>query len=531
MKGKTNSYVKLSMPQTFFKNLVSVDWLSMMVKAFDLDFGRMRSEDFVWNERQYGSKQFHHIVDIEYIDQEGAIEPFATFCYEPTLSNWPSDLGSLKLANNVFYCNQNMSWQRLLNVFMNNYKLQVVSISRCDLACDFLYLLNRVSGPKLIERLKTFQWWKCGTVKCCEYYKMPYNIDMPAFANGQESDIQVFLQQGKLQARTESLTFGTMSSDAQVCIYDKTLELMRTETEVELCGEKVKVSAKEYIRDAHKDAGVWNDERHTWRVEIRLRNKATFITDQINGISRGLYIEDLEPANLPTLFHLAAQKYFRLVDATLGGQRQVTAEVLQKYATHKERLPIIDLFRPSTMLLGMSKKKYQKNPTKFTKAVISCLDKTSDEIDKAPSSPIARNLMPNDSKVLREAALILRAIYAGQYADIRDHRKDIYEANFLELYYFFNQGFYVPTRIANLLYSYIFSNRYVSVEFLKGVIQGDKMCNFYQWLRCNCDIVSYYEQMKIPSSDERWVPPVIAPEFQRKDKNLLKTLLYEQHPN
>lgn len=517
------------MPQTFFKNLISVDWLSMMVKAFDLNFASIQQEDYIWNERQYGSKQFHHIVDIEYIDEDGAISPFATFCYEPTLSSWPPDMCSMKLANNVFYCDNKMSWQRRLNVFMNTYRLQVVSISRCDLACDFLYLLNRVSGPKLVEKLKTFQWWKCGTVKCCEFFKMPYTIDQPAFCDDKSSDVQIYLQQGKLQARTESLTFGTMSSDAQVCIYDKTLELMRSETEVDLCGEKIKVSAKEYIRDAHKAAGVWSDERHTWRVEIRLRNKAVFITDQINGMSRPLYIEDLEPANLPTLFHLAAQKYFGLVDATLGGQREVTAEVLSKFSAHKERLPIIDLFRPSTMLLRMSKKKYQKNPTKFTKAVISCLDRTSEEIDKAPSSPIARNLMPDDSRVLREAAMIMRCLYAGQYADIRDRRNDLYETTFRDLYDFFNQGFYVPRRVVNLLYSYIFSTRYVSIEFLQKIVQHDIYCNFYQWLRCNCNIVSYYEQMNIPSSEERWVPPVIAPEYQRKEKNLLNKLLYEQH--
>lgn len=100
---------------------------------------------------------------------------------------------------------------------------------------------------------------------------------------------------------------------------------------------------------------------------------------------------------------------------------------------------------------------------------------------------------------------------------------------FRDLYDFFNQGFYVPRRVVNLLYTYIFSNRYVSVEFLQKIVQHDIYCNFYQWLRCNCNIVSYYEQMNIPSSEERWVPPMIAPEYQRKEKNLLKTILYEQH--
>lgn len=517
------------MPQVFFKNLVSVDWLSMMVKSMDINFAKYHSDMFLWHPRNYGTKQFKNIVDLSFIDEDAVVQPFGLFCYEPTLEQWEVTSGSLKLANSLFYCDYRILWQDLLLQFLTTYQMQVISISRCDLACDFLFLLNRVSGPMLIEKLKSFDWWKCGSVKCCEYYKMPYSIDVPAFADTTQSDMQVFLQQGKLQSRTESLTFGTMSSDAQVCIYDKTLELMRTETDVELFGENVRVSAKEYIRDAHKAAGVYHDKRHTWRVEIRLRNKAAFLIDNKNGIERPLYITDLTPQNLPNLFHLAANKYFRLIDASLGGHRKVTAEVIQKFSAHKNRLPEVDLFRPKTLTLALSKKKYQKNPTRFTKAVISSLEKHSDELSNIKSTPAQRNLMPDDANVLHQAAIILRAIYAGQYADIRDRRIDIYEANFYELYYFFNQGFYMPTKVVELLYKYIFTKSYVSVEFLQKVLQSDTQCNFYQWVRCNCNIITYYDLLNIPYTEDRWVAPTIAPENDRNIPNLLTVLLNEQH--
>lgn len=518
------------MPQTFYKNLVTVDWLSLMVKAFRLDFDAMPSNEFAWKERPYGSKQFRLIYDISSVDGDGVLSPFCTLSVEPTLASWPQDLCSMKLANNVFYCKSDSPWQDMLSRFMCHYWLQEVSISRCDLACDFLYLKNRVSGPMLVEKLKSFAWWKCGTTKCCEYYKLPYTMKTDNPFDGDADNLKVFLHHGKLAAGTESMTFGTMSSDAQVCIYDKTLELKRSEVEVEVYGETVNVSAKEYIRDAHKAAGVWDEERHTWRVEIRLRNKALLLTDSNTGMERPLMIQDLQPSNLITLFVLASDKYFRLVDFSMGGTCEVTEERLKQYAKHKERLPIVDLFRPKTMMLAMSKKKYQKNPTRFTKAVISALNTNADELEQHPQATWAKNLQPTDAKILREASLILKCVYAGQYADLKNHRKDLYECNFLDLVHLMNDGYYMPEAAVTMLYSYIFSNRYVSLEFVRKVYQSDTHCNFAQWIRCNCNIKTYYELMKIPNSVERWVPPSIAPEYQRPNTNPLTYIQNEQHP-
>lgn len=517
------------MAQVFFKNLVSVDWLSIMVKAFRMDFDAMPSDEFAWKERPYGSKQFRHIYDITSVDSDGVLQPFCTLSVEPTLASWPADLCSMKLANNIFYTKSDAPWQDVLSRFMRHYWLQEVSISRCDLACDFLFLKNRVSGPMLVEKIKTFAWWKCGSTKCCEYYKLPYTLKSDNPFNSDSSDIQVFLNNGKLVAGTESMTFGTMSSDAQVCIYDKTLELKRSEVEVEVYGETVNVSAKEYIRDAHKAAGVWDENRHTWRVEIRLRNKALLLTDTNTGMERPLMLQDLQPQNLITLFVLASDKYFRLVDFSMGGTKEVNVERLEQYAKHKERLPIVDLFRPKTLLLAMSKKKYQKNPTRFTKAVISALNSNADQLEKQPQAPWSKNLQPSDANVLREASLILRCVYAGQYADLINKRRDLYEANFIDLVHMMNDGYYMPEAAVKLLYSYIFSNRYVSIDFVRNVYQENKYSNFAMWVQCNFNIKTYYDKMQIPNSVERWVPPSIAPEYQRNISNINLYLNNEQH--
>lgn len=519
------------MPQTFFKSLVSVDWLSMTCRYFCVEDLCKHDGSFVWRERSYGSKQFRHIFDIDYTDTDGVLQPFGTFCHEPTLENWDCDLCSLKLANSIFYCDGGRLWQDMLTIFLSHYRLLIISITRCDLACDFLFLRNRISGPTLVEKIKTFQWWKCGASKCVEYYKMPYSIKQSSVAGEDVSMIDIYLQQGQLQARTESLTFGTMASDAQVCIYDKTLEIERSEQEIQLPDRIVRVSAKEYIREAHKVAGVHDDRRHTWRVEIRLRNKACFITDSINGIERPLLVEDLQPSNLPALFHLAADRYFRLVDATQGGSKVVNAEYAAAMASHKDRLPILDLFREKTLCVSMAKKKYQKNPTRFTKAVISMLNSSSDEIERNQPRNRNINLLPNDANVLREAAMILRSIYAGQYADIREQRTELYEYNFKMLVEFMNQCEYIPRRVVDMLYLYIFSNRFLPVPYIAKLVSKMPETNFVLWLKCNCNIDTYYKKLKIPNSDDRWVPPVIAPEFQRNNPNLLNSILYEQCKN
>lgn len=517
------------MAQTFFKNLVSVDWLSMTVEYYDVSALLEDRDGFVWRERAYGTKQYRHVVDIDYCDMDGVLQPFGTFCFEPTLDSWDKNRCSLKLANNLFYCDAGKLWQDLLSLFLQSYRLNVVSITRCDLACDFLFLRNRVSGPQLVENLKSCKWWKCGSNKCVEYYKMPYTIKSSSVAGEDTSEIEIFMQQGQFVPRVESLTFGTMSSDAQVCIYDKTLEIQRTEQEIKIPDRIITVSAKEYIREAHKVAGVYDEKRHTWRVEIRLRAKALFLIDPINGVERPLFLADLQPANLPHLFNLASDRYFRLVDATQGGAKELTPEYVQSMAAHKDRLPIVDLFREKTLVVSLGKKKYQKNPTRFTKAVINMLDDTGDELEKTPAFNANGNLLPNDSNVLHEAAMVLRSIYAGQYADLSQQREKVFESTFRALYDVFNVCEYVPRRVVDTLYKYIFSRRYLTRAFLHEIVKRDPFCNFNLWLKCSCNIDTYYKTQHIPCSDDRWIPPSIAPEFSRNVPNFLTNLLYEQH--
>lgn len=439
------------MAQVFYKTMISVDWLSLMCQSFDLlsnlksreevisdgvnrQQRRQSNPDFilngdvpderelavanpegellnrsiyVWEKRTFGSKQFKSIYDVKFADDDGVLEPFAVVCSKPTLSSWDPRTVSVKLSNHLFYINSPGYWLFLLRHFLSLYELQVTSISRCDIAADFLYLRNRISGPTLADKIKSLQWWKCGSVNVSEHYKLPYTMNWAPADDKEGFEVSGYKQQGKVASRVETMTFGTMASDAQVCLYDKTLELNRSLVKITRNGEGFEESAKEYIRDAHKEAGVYHPKRHTWRLEIRLRNKALFLTDSILGIERSLQLDDLAPAELMNTFIAAADRYFKIVDPTLGGARVITPELLQSLSGHKNRLPVINLFPYKTCTYSFSRKKYHDSANKFHRSVITRLDQLGDRLQRVPcryTKPEDADAIPNLIKRLEPIA-------------------------------------------------------------------------------------------------------------------------------
>lgn len=372
------------MAQRNFPIMISVDWLSLSIASFDIMENPANSERFLWEKRRYGSKQFKNVFEVSYVDDDGAVEPFGVFCSCPTLESWSPMICSLKLDNHLLYRDNRGYWLNLLRSFLLQYWLTIRNISRCDLAGDFLYLADRVSGPALCKKIKSFAWWKCGSVNVSEHYKMPYTLDWAKVQDKEGIETKTYCQQGLVDVRVETLTFGTMSSDAQVCIYDKSLELARSEVEFEQNGQTVRESAKEYIRDCHKAAGVYSKNRHTWRIEIRLRNKALFVTDADAHCQRSVELDDLGPAKLADTFLAAADRYFRLVDASKGGTQKIDADYISRMNGHKNRLDVVRLFSQSKAVLAMVKKPYHEPANRYHRSVINRLDELGDRLQRVP---------------------------------------------------------------------------------------------------------------------------------------------------
>lgn len=386
--------------------MLSVDWLSMTLLSMEPISHERLSVDFSddcdevkisrllhnpkqlgrwdWKPKRYGTKQFRTIWEISTIDSDGCLEPFGVLCSEPTTPSMNPCMCSFKVENHVLYRQGEKSWLDMVRMFLADYNFKILSISRCDLAADFIYLRGRVSGPKLIENIKSFRWWKIGKYKVAEHYRMPYELKTSSWSDNADERPLMFFQRQKVAARVETMTFGSMSSDAQVCVYDKTLELNRSSVKISADDDAPAESAKEYIRDCHKAAGVFSPKLHTWRIEIRLKSKSLFLFDNLRMTERPLELADLEPASLFETFRAAANKYFKLVDASINGSEQITPAYCQKMASHKNRLPEVELFTPSSARVTFTKKKYHEPANKFHRAVIKRLDEIGDRARRVP---------------------------------------------------------------------------------------------------------------------------------------------------
>lgn len=398
------------MPTLNHKIMIALDWLTLSLESDEPLLAIDNCDEFVFHLRGFGSKQFRSIYDVEILDKDGIYEPFGVFLCEPTVATWSPCVCHLKLDNHLLYRGGGDYWQNALSRFMQQYKLMGGAIVRCDLAGDFLYLRNRISGPQLAQRIKSCQWWKCGSVNISEHYTLPYTLDWQKESAAEGFTTEVFLQGGEFSPRVETLTFGTMSSAAQVCLYDKTRDLNRSAVSVSSDPKAPKESAKEYIRDCHKQAGVYDPVRHTWRIEFRLRSKAAFITDAATMAERPLMIEDLSREHIFQTFKAAADRYFRIVDATQGDSVKLTADYVARMHKHKNRLPIINLFPTAPMTISFTTRKYHIPANQFNRSVVRRVA----ELGYRASQIQCPGTLKGDADILSRMQQLLSRVAASQ---------------------------------------------------------------------------------------------------------------------
>lgn len=398
------------MAQVNFPIMVNLDWLEISLRSTELTNLDRSDTRFVFHLRERGTTQYKTAFDIEYFSTDGEIMPFGVFLCEPTLASWSPSICNLKLANSILYAAGDDRWSNVLRSFLESYNLFCDHIVRADLAGDFLYLNGRVSGAQLAQKIKTFQWWKCGSVNISEHYTMPYSVKWQREVAIDGYETQIYLQGGEVTARCESMTFGKISSDAQVVLYDKSLELDLSSIEIEHDGKKVRQSKKEYIRDCWKQAGVWHQKRHTWRIEIRLRRAALFMYDSKSAEPRAVVLDDILDEHVNNTFLLAVDRYFRLVDATLGGTRPITADVCRTLHDHKNRLPIVKLFSLPDMERAMCRVRYHEPANKFHRSVITRLDQLAQRL-KLTNGHLSEG---SDIRDLNEGLQVLQQIECQQ---------------------------------------------------------------------------------------------------------------------
>lgn len=380
--------------QTYFPFLLSVDWLQMFVTITNPATTK-KTNSFAFEKRPYGSKLWKSIYKVSTRSTDGILIPFATFCCDPTSSKMQQSAGSLKLENAILY---NSDWRTLLNNFLIETGLIVTNLSRVDLALDFIYLRGRISGAQLVKNLLSFKWWKCGRSDYSVNGYMPYSI---RWARRAEDMTVSEMEQadGHISSRVQTLTFGKISSAAQVCIYDKTAELRESEVDG--------ISKKEYIRDCHKLAGVYDSHRHTWRIEIRLTSKANTIYEPYKDSYRPLMLSDLDSNRLFITFAAAADTWFRLVDATKFVKEDGTLNTdAQPKTLHKNRMPAVNWLPDAAPQIKFKHEQKTARPSRFFKAMSSRCLSLAEEITTQKIMPASRY----DAPILYHAGKTLLAL-------------------------------------------------------------------------------------------------------------------------
>lgn len=392
------------MPQVNYPVMLSVDWLQIFCKSLDPIKEPPSGGSYEWVQRDRGTKFFKIVWDIN-LKTDDHVQPFCTLCSIPTSAIMQATTCSLKMANFQLY---QEGWYDKLVSFLQFLGLSVLSLSRIDLAADFLFLRNRVSGAQLVKNIKSCKWLKAGTAECVEYFTLPYSIKWQRDAA--DFELQEYSTDNSLTPATRSLTFGKSSSLAQVQIYDKTKELHISDVDG--------ICHKQYIEDAHKAAGVYDEKRHTWRIEIRISSRARTIVNTQTGELRGLGLYDVSFERLAYTFRAAADTWFRLYDAAaVIESKNITACDLRKLAQHKTRLPEVKLFDEKSFCLKFVRSSYHPRASRFTKCVINRCEQLADSIEhkRILSADIT------DAAILRQSSSALKAIYNEQ---VREERSE-----------------------------------------------------------------------------------------------------------
>lgn len=372
------------MAQKYFPIMPAVDWLQLTCTTPGCILQCPEdSEGFSWKERDYGTKQYAKVYNVTCTSPNAPAIPFATICAAPRMSTIAGNMLSLQLSNQILYDSSYGDWRQLLVAFCKLYGITIIRITRCDFALDFLYLANRVSGPKLIRNLKNFVWLKTGTVKVSEHYTMPYSVTKASDTLNGKFDIQYYMQQKTLQARVETMMFGTMKSDAAVCIYDKTAELARHSVRIEVDGKDRIVCEKEYIRDCHKNHCVYDPNMHTWRIEIRVKNTASFIRDMGSKVDRCLMLTDLAEDRISSTIQAALNHYFYLVETPADMLEKNMFNPNDTRLKNKKRLKKVELVPTIPDNIAMVRSRKVQKATQYTRSVLNRIEEWATRKERA----------------------------------------------------------------------------------------------------------------------------------------------------
>jgi len=251
----------------FCRTEILIDWLQLY--GVNHDFS---SQLFEYKHKIYGTKHFNDITEIYYLS-----EKVAELAYNPRSRILKSNTVILKIDNKTLYAN---NLEYVLNLIITHLKIDIISITRVDLACDFPKLSNSMNPEKFINKFLQNKILKIG-----------------------RGHFKVVGTQKKINSY-EYLRFGSNTSDVSVYMYNKSKELNE-------------VKNKPYIRDNWK----WYKNKQqswqsydTWRLEFSLKStKLSFIYNDTGEVIPVNISTVLNPFTRSFIFSSLLDHYFYFV--------------------------------------------------------------------------------------------------------------------------------------------------------------------------------------------------------------------------
>lgn len=266
------------------KAIVSIDWLAIFctipTNSFADAVGSRTELDFKrpWKIRreQYGTRQFRELHKISFQGEEMfevQSAPYSTIL--------KADSCIVRVVNRLLYvCG---FWYEL-TCFLEEFGIQPVAISRCDLCADF----NRFKCYECIPFIKDFL---SGVIRHKGRGKGAAYFDHRA---------RVERGVSKSFVKYSGLAFGSQDSDVRAYLYNKTFELMT-------------VKDKPYIKQLWREHGL-DITKDVWRLEISIKSGGRNFKDFMTGAKKEVCTEDLRNnEELSKIYYTFVQKYWAFI--------------------------------------------------------------------------------------------------------------------------------------------------------------------------------------------------------------------------
>lgn len=219
------------------KYALSIDWLALYCYSEDGSINT-QCEPWDYEKAPHGTRQFKELIYVR-----RGLEDFAEVQQIPCSSVLKSGTLLVKFCNRWLY---HVNLWHMVSEFLERQHLQVLNISRLDIAADFNYFHNKLHPLSLIRGFLNSTYRHIGR-----------GIGGAFFNHGAKREKGC----SKSFLNYTGLRFGQRSSDACVYLYDKSFELITQED-------------KPHIRTLWNNVGLINTaDVHVWRLEVSIKSK------------------------------------------------------------------------------------------------------------------------------------------------------------------------------------------------------------------------------------------------------------------